>query len=169
MDFNELNSARNLRQILRDRSPDEIRAVIALLQQILEETVARRDRSLREFRERQAAIRRIREEMDRLHLRPDDLNDIRSEAEFLGEHRKARIRMPVRFRYTDLEGEVREWSGQGKLPNPLRELLRVRGGTKEDYRIRPTDPLPDADPAADEDLRAAEAPLPNPEGSGKEP
>lgn len=42
----------------------------------------------------------------------------------------------VKYRFTDLDGNLCEWSGQGREPIKLRELLLATGQSREDFLVR---------------------------------
>lgn len=50
--------------------------------------------------------------------------------------------LKIKYRYYDLDGHLCEWSGQGRLPVKLRELLDKTGKSKEDFLVKDEEPLP---------------------------
>ena len=50
----------------------------------------------------------------------------------LNRYRSAR----VKYRYHDLNGNVCEWSGQGREPVKLRQVLKATGKSREDFLIK---------------------------------
>lgn len=56
----------------------------------------------------------------------------------------------VKYRYYDLDGNLCEWSGQGRVPVKLRELMEKTGKTREDFLVKDGEALPNLEQSPSE-------------------
>ena len=132
MDFSELSNIRMLRATLKksNADADEVEGIISKLTTIkseIEEEVKAQEAAIQK---KQEGIEQIKNIMSTYGITTDDL----TKAFGSESSRKARSMSP-KYKYVDLAGVERTWTGQGKLPNALKQLLESNGKSKEDYRI----------------------------------
>ncbi|SPT68413.1 DNA binding protein, nucleoid-associated [Anaerobiospirillum thomasii] len=129
MSLRALKNARNLQAALRGATIEDIDSIIAKLQEIrsvIEE--AELEESIKEA-ERKEKLEQALEYLQVNNISVDDLVASKS----LNKHQK--LKFKPKYKYTDLDGVERTWTGQGKLPTHLRNLLEQTGKSKEDFRI----------------------------------
>lgn len=80
---------------------------------------------------RQAAIEYLKEKFG-----IDDITDLMDESENSGKKRKKRATRPsvIKYRFTDKEGVEHSWTGQGRHPKALKELMN-EGHSLEEYLV----------------------------------
>lgn len=49
----------------------------------------------------------------------------------------------VKYRFHDVDGNLCEWSGQGRLPTKLRELMEQTGKSREEFLVKDEENIPD--------------------------
>ncbi len=132
MDFSELSNIRMLRATLKksNADADEVEGIISKLTTIkseIEEEVKAQEAAIQK---KQEGIEQIKNIMNTYGITIEDLSKT------VGSETSRKVRsMSPKYRYVDLDGVERTWTGQGKLPNALKQLLASNGKSKEDYRI----------------------------------
>lgn len=129
MSLRALKNSRNLLAALREASLDDIDYIIQRLLEIKEKL--QKDRLEDEMRKakRQEALTKAMNFLNENNISIDDL--IRTKD--VTKHKRAKFK--IRYKYTDIDGVQRTWTGQGKTPTPLRLLMERDGTTKENYKI----------------------------------
>ena len=133
-----LKSLRNLRSWFRDASSQDINDVIKQLEHLRREKIKQEEedniRNLRfkEMWEHYAA----QGYSARMYLGLDPQEVLNA----LTDHLSCRLRhihsARVKYRYHDLDGNLCEWSGQGREPRKLKELLEATGKNRDDFLVK---------------------------------
>ena len=129
MSLRALKNSRNLLAALRDASLDDIDYIIQRLVLIKEKLKNDRLEDERRKAKRQEALNKAMDFLNENNISIDDL--LRSKDAI--KHKRAKFK--IRYKYTDIDGVQRTWTGQGKTPTPLRLLMERDGTTKENYKI----------------------------------
>lgn len=129
MSLRALKNSRNLLAALREASLDDIDYIIQRLLEIKEKL--KKDRLEDEMRKakRQEALNKAMTFLNENNISIDDLLRTKD----VTKHKRAKFK--IRYKYTDIDGVQRTWTGQGKTPTPLRLLMERDGTTKENYKI----------------------------------
>lgn len=131
----ELKNLKNLRQLkaaLKDASAQDIDEIIQKLKQVKEDIILAEKQRIESEKVRTDSINSMLGKLDELNLTVDDLLAAR---ELKKEPKQKRV-VPPKYRYTDLNGQEHTWTGQGKLPTALKELMELEEHDKEFYRIK---------------------------------
>ena len=124
----ELKNLRLLSASLKDLPSSEIKEVIDKLTQIYDEVKEREEQANALVRQKEEGISKIKQIMEENSLTAEEM------FEAIGRPVKQR-KMKARYRFTDANGNVHEWTGQGRTPRLLSELFELDGTSKEDYLI----------------------------------
>ncbi len=124
----DLKNSRMLSNALHDASPEEIQDIIDKLTVIKEETVARLAKQASINEERRIKLGAMANELKENNISIEDLMG------YLGVNVKKR-KLKIRYRYVGVDGLTYEWSGQGRTPRAMQQLIERDGTTKEDYLI----------------------------------
>lgn len=131
----ELRNLKNLRQLkaaLKDASVQDIEEIIQKLHTIKEEIILEEKERIESEKARNDSIHNMLGKMDELNISIDDLVAARG----LKKEPKQKRVVPPKYKYTDLNGVEHTWTGQGKLPTALKELMELEEHDKEFYRIK---------------------------------
>ncbi len=120
-----------LRLTLKDATSDELTSLIEKIKIIKDEVKIKEQKEALSKKQDKLCLEQILSTLDKRNLTIDDLKLLLEK-----KNKKPRRTMAIRYSYTDLNGERRIWSGQGKTPVALRELMAKTNTCKEDYRIR---------------------------------
>lgn len=132
-----LKSLRNLRSWFKDANAQDVQDVIKQLEHLKREKSKEEELNLRNLRHQQMCAH---------YALPGSLASLSSNLEpqevleALTETLSCRLRRyrcaRVKYRYHDLEGNLCEWSGQGREPIKLRQLLAATGKKREDFLVK---------------------------------
>ncbi len=131
----ELKNLKNLRQLkaaLKDATVQDIEDIIQKLKQVKEDFILAEKERIESEKVRNDSINSMLGKLDELNITIDDLVAARG----LKKEPKQKRVVPPKYRYTDLNGVERTWTGQGKLPTALKELMELEEHDKEFYRIK---------------------------------
>ncbi|GGO82685.1 DNA-binding protein [Marinobacterium nitratireducens] len=123
-----LTRKNSLRKHCQELSVGDIEKALADLGEIIEERKAAEAEMQAELEARKAKIEEIRKQMEAAGIGLDELQALKG-----GETGKRKVE--AKYRITDEEGQVHEWSGRGRTPVVFKEYFEKHGVSKEDTRI----------------------------------
>jgi DNA-binding protein H-NS len=133
MEFKDLYSIRNLRQALEGQSVKKIDELIARINDVKQEHVEAEKEAMAQREKKLSGIKQIKSIINQFGLTQNDLEGLEPAGAATG--REGKRVMKPRYRFTDENGLVHTWSGQGKTPTILRKIMERDGTKKEDYLI----------------------------------
>lgn len=151
IDPKTFKNLRLLRVLFKNVSASDLGEIVEKLTLLHEEKKAAEEQRSRALEAKRAKIQQILEDMRAGDISLEELSRL-SSATPENPREKSRRTMPPRYRYTALDGHSYTWTGQGKLPVRLRQLMEKEGFPKEHYLIEKksvprTSPAPDSSPA----------------------
>ena len=126
-----LNNLRSLRVIARETPLDVLESALMKLQIVVDERRAEEAQIKARENERLQVIEKYRELLKQEGINPAELSALLSDAK---EPRAKRQARPAKYRYTDAQGNVKTWTGQGRTPLPIQTAL-VAGKSLKDFEI----------------------------------
>lgn len=126
-----LNNIRTLRAMAREFSIDVLEEMLEKFRVVTKERREEEEQLQRQRAEQQQKINTWLELMKADGISPEELfgNDIAIAR--VGKKRQPR---PAKYRYTDLNGENKTWTGQGRTPKPIAQALAA-GKSLDDFLI----------------------------------
>ncbi|MGN1281324.1 MAG: hypothetical protein ACI4UM_05415 [Succinivibrio sp.] len=135
MDYSYLKNNRNLKAFFKDASSAQIRQIIEKLEELFNETVQKEEEALKRQAERENFLKGMLASLEGHNYTVDDLAALAQ----VKDNSKKRT-MKARYCYEDLEGNECFWSGQGKIPVALKQVMQRDGITdKKHYLIKEYD------------------------------
>ena len=131
LELKQLRSMRSLNAALKEARSEVIEEIIEKLETILQERREEEKRNQEDEASRRANVQDMRNFMAERNITIHDLME-----EFHCGPKK-RGPMKPKYRYVDLEGIERTWTGQGMTPVQFSALMEATHTTKEDYRLTP--------------------------------
>lgn len=129
--LHKLNNIRTLRAMAREFSIDVLEEMLEKFRIVTEEKRSEEE-SLREnMAEKQEKINSLLELMKAEGISPDELLRDTAAPAAAGKKRAAR---PAKYRFTDLNGEQKSWTGQGRMPKPIAQAI-ANGKSLDDFLI----------------------------------
>ncbi|KNC89182.1 DNA-binding protein StpA [Trabulsiella odontotermitis] len=126
-----LNNIRSLRAMAREFSIDVLEDMLEKLRIVTEEKRADEQEMRQESVQQQEKINAWLELIKADGLSPEELLKGTSAASQTSTKRKAR---PAKYRFTDINGEEKTWTGQGRTPKPIAQAL-ANGKSLDDFLI----------------------------------
>lgn len=127
-----LNNIRTLRALARELSLEVLEDVLEKVRIVTEEKRTEQAELERQRAEQQEKINALLELMKADGISPSDLlgNDLIN----AGQPAKKRKTREPKYRFTDANGEVKTWTGQGRTPKPIATAL-ANGKSLDDFLI----------------------------------
>lgn len=129
-----LTHARRLNAATKALSSEELTVVAEKLQSIIQQRKEDEAELEKEQAEKLAKAERIRQQMEEAGLTPEEVFGFAERGVTPKKERKARVPRPAKYKYTDSEGNERQWTGQGRTPKPIQQAINA-GGSLDDFLI----------------------------------
>ncbi|AXF75813.1 H-NS histone family protein [Erwinia tracheiphila] len=126
-----LNNIRTLRAQAREVSLTELEDMLEKLEAIVNERREAEAAIASEIKEKEEKLAKYRQ-----MLLDDgiDLSELTSAESTSGKTRAKRAPRPAKYQYTDENGEVKSWTGQGRTPAVIKQALN-QGKPLDDFLI----------------------------------
>lgn len=127
-----LNNIRTLRAMAREFSIDVLEEMLEKFRVVTKERREEEEQQQRELAERQEKISTWLELMKADGINPEELlGNSSAAAPRAGKKRQPR---PAKYKFTDVNGETKTWTGQGRTPKPIAQAL-AEGKSLDDFLI----------------------------------
>lgn len=126
-----LNNIRSLRAMAREFSVDVLEDMLEKFRVVTKERRDEEEQLQRQRAEQQAKINALLAQMQADGISPEDLLSITPATARSVKKRQPR---PAKYRFIDLNGETKTWTGQGRTPKPIAQALAV-GKSLDDFLI----------------------------------
>ena len=127
-----LNNIRTLRALARELSMDVLEEVLEKFRIITEEKRSEQAELERQRAEQQDKINALLEQMKADGISPSDL--LGSQLAQTGNPAKKRKAREAKYRFIDVNGEEKTWTGQGRTPKPIASAL-ANGKSLDEFLI----------------------------------
>lgn len=126
-----LNNIRTLRAMAREFSIDVLEEMLEKFRVVTKERREEEEQQQRELAERQEKISTWLELMKADGINPEELlgNSL-----LLHHALVKRQPRPAKYKFTDVNGETKTWTGQGRTPKPIAQAL-AEGKSLDDFLI----------------------------------
>ncbi len=131
-----LNNIRTLRAMAREFSIDVLEEMLEKFRVVTKERREEEEQQQRELAERQEKISTWLELMKADGINPEELlGNSSAAAPRAGKKRQPR---PAKYKFIDVNGETKTWTGQGRTPKPIAQAL-AEGKSLDDFLISITE------------------------------
>lgn len=127
----KLNNIRSLRAMSREFSIDVLEEMLEKFRIVTEERREEEASVRQDLAEKQEKISSLLEQMQADGISATDLLALSGNVVNTSTKRAAR---PAKYRYSDVNGEVKTWTGQGRTPKPIAQALE-QGKSLDDFLI----------------------------------
>ena len=115
-----LNNIRSLRAMAREFSVDVLEDMLEKFRVVTKERRDEEEQLQRQRAEQQAKINALLAQMQADGISPEELLSITPATARSVKKRQPR---PAKYRFIDLNGETKTWTGQGRTPKPIAQDL----------------------------------------------
>lgn len=126
-----LNNIRSLRNLARDLTLEQLENINQKLQLVMAEKREEAELLERQTEERKARIEKYKTLLIQDEITAEELAEILGEKTFVKKKREAR---PAKYQYTDENGQIKTWTGQGRTPKAIQAALDA-GKSLESFAI----------------------------------
>ena len=126
-----LNNIRSLRAMAREFSVDVLEDMLEKFRVVTKERRDEEEQLQRQRAEQQAKINALLAQMQADGISPEELLSITPATARSVKKRQPR---PAKYRFIDLNGETKTWTGQGRTPQPIAQALAA-GKSLDDFLI----------------------------------
>lgn len=126
-----LNNIRSLRAMAREFSVDVLEDMLEKFRVVTKERRDEEEQLKRQRAEQQAKINALLAQMQADGISPEELLSITPATARSVKKRQPR---PAKYRFIDLNGETKTWTGQGRTPKPIAQALAA-GKSLDDFLI----------------------------------
>lgn len=126
-----LNNIRSLRAMARQFSVDVLEDMLEKFRVVTKERRDEEEQLQRQRAEQQAKINALLAQMQADGISPEELLSITPATARSVKKRQPR---PAKYRFIDLNGETKTWTGQGRTPKPIAQALAA-GKSLDDFLI----------------------------------
>ena len=126
-----LNNIRSLRNLARDLTLEQLENINQKLQLVMAEKREEAELLERQAEERKARIEKYKTLLIQDEITAEELAEILGEKTFVKKKREAR---PAKYQYTDENGQIKTWTGQGRTPKAIQAALDA-GKSLESFAI----------------------------------
>lgn len=126
-----LNNIRSLRAMAREFSVDVLEDMLEKFRVVTKERRDEEEQLQRQRAEQQAKINTLLAQMQADGISPEELLSITPATARSVKKRQPR---PAKYRFIDLNGETKTWTGQGRTPKPIAQALAT-GKSLDDFLI----------------------------------
>ena len=126
-----LNNIRSLRVMAREFSVDVLEDMLEKFRVVTKERRDEEEQLQRQRAEQQAKINALLAQMQADGISPEELLSITPATARSVKKRQPR---PAKYRFIDLNGETKTWTGQGRTPKPIAQALAT-GKSLDDFLI----------------------------------
>ncbi|EJB8472396.1 DNA-binding protein StpA [Citrobacter sp. C348] len=126
-----LNNIRSLRAMAREFPVDVLEDMLEKFRVVTKERRDEEEQLQRQRAEQQEKINTLLALMKADGIEPEELLSMTTVTSRAVKKRQPR---PAKYRFTDLNGEVKTWTGQGRTPKPIAQALAA-GKSLDDFLI----------------------------------
>lgn len=134
-DFHKtLGNMHSLRAAFKDVDPDALRDIVHKINAIIDEKESALEEERRQLAEKHEKIEKIKATLVDLGLTPEDLVTEETKKNIQLSKRKKRQTNP-KYEYIDENGVKKTWTGQGRIPTPMKSAMEKENRKKDDFLI----------------------------------
>ncbi|EMF0718736.1 DNA-binding protein StpA [Citrobacter freundii] len=126
-----LNNIRKLRSLSRELSMDVLEDILEKFSVVTKERRDEEEQLQRQRAEQQEKINAWLALLESDGIRPEELLNGEPATQSTAKKRQPR---PAKYRFTDINGETKTWTGQGRTPKPI-ALALAAGKSLNDFLI----------------------------------
>lgn len=125
-----LTHGRRLQGAVKDLSMEELEEVLVKLKNIIETRKLKEEKKRQEEEAKKEKIKEIQQQLAEAGISYEDLTELaeKTVSKRVGQKR------PVKYRLTDKDGEVHNWTGIGRMPRVFKDAIDS-GKDLESYRV----------------------------------
>ncbi|WP_159564485.1 histone-like nucleoid-structuring protein H-NS [Budvicia diplopodorum] len=128
-----LNNIRTLRAQARECSLETLEEMLEKMEVVVKERREEDQASQAEIQERTRKLQQYREMLIADGIDPNELLQSLSATKVIGKSKRAA--RPAKYQFTDEDGELKTWTGQGRTPAVIKKAIEDEGKSLDDFLL----------------------------------
>ncbi|AUH00816.1 DNA-binding transcriptional regulator H-NS [Pectobacteriaceae bacterium CE70] len=128
-----LNNIRTLRAQARECSLETLEEMLEKLEVVVNERRDEDNQAQAEIEERTRKLQQYRDMLIADGIDPNELLQSLGSAKVAGKSKRAA--RPAKYQYTDENGELKTWTGQGRTPAVIKKAIEELGKSLDDFLL----------------------------------
>ncbi|KHN56184.1 histone-like nucleoid-structuring protein H-NS [Pectobacterium fontis] len=128
-----LNNIRTLRAQSRECTLDTLEEMLEKLEVVVNERREEDSQAQAEVEERERKLQQYRDMLIADGIDPNELFQSLGSVKAPGKSKRAA--RPAKYQYTDENGEVKTWTGQGRTPAVIKKAVEEQGKSLDDFLL----------------------------------
>ncbi len=128
-----LNNIRTLRAQARECSLETLEEMLEKLEVVVNERREEENQAQAEIEERTRKLQQYREMLIADGIDPNELLQSLGANKVAGKAKRAA--RPAKYQYTDENGELKTWTGQGRTPAVIKKAIEEQGKSLDDFLL----------------------------------
>ncbi|ATA24053.1 transcriptional regulator [Brenneria goodwinii] len=128
-----LNNIRTLRAQARECSLDTLEEMLEKLEVVVNERREEESQVQAEVEERARKLQQYRDMLIADGIDPNELLQSLGSVKTAGKSKRAA--RPAKYQYTDENGDVKTWTGQGRTPAVIKKAIEEQGKSLDDFLL----------------------------------
>ncbi|AKJ42575.1 histone-like nucleoid-structuring protein H-NS [Pragia fontium] len=128
-----LNNIRTLRAQARECSLETLEEMLEKMEVVVKERREEEQASQAEIQERTRKLQQYREMLIADGIDPNELLQTLSAAKISSKSKRAA--RPAKYQFTDENGELKTWTGQGRTPAVIKKAIEEQGKSLDDFLL----------------------------------
>ncbi|AYC18995.1 DNA-binding protein H-NS [Dickeya dianthicola] len=128
-----LNNIRTLRAQARECSLETLEEMLEKLEVVVNERREEDNQAQAEIEERTRKLQQYREMLIADGIDPNELLQSLGSSKVAGKAKRAA--RPAKYQYTDENGELKTWTGQGRTPAVIKKAVEEQGKSLDDFLL----------------------------------
>jgi DNA-binding protein H-NS len=133
--YKTLGNLHSLRAALKDATVESLRDLVQKINTIIEQKEREQAEVLQREVEKMKKIKTALGQLEKLGLSPEDLLPEDAKKDIFTP-RKQRRNTKEKYEYFDEQGTRKTWTGQGRIPSPIKLQIEKENRTLQDFLIK---------------------------------
>ncbi|EKN4699733.1 H-NS histone family protein [Yersinia ruckeri] len=131
-----INNLRSLRAFAKELDMDSLREFQEKLNTVIQEREKEEEEAKQEELKKRKTLERFRNQITEAGINPEEVANFLTNTKTVTKVKSVRKKRTPKYEYLDSNGEVRQWTGQGRHPQPISEAIKNEGKKLEDFLIK---------------------------------
>ncbi|OBX05605.1 hypothetical protein QV06_01975 [Gallibacterium genomosp. 3] len=129
-----LNNIRSLRLLAKEIPLEQLETILKKFELVVQERKEEEEAQQLVLAAHQEKIEKYKELLKSEGISPEELLEVMNLHRFNPSQHKKRAPRPAKYKYTDLDGSQKTWTGQGRTPKAI-QIQLDKGVTLESFEI----------------------------------
>ncbi|CND60797.1 H-NS histone family protein [Yersinia enterocolitica] len=135
-----INNLRSLRAFAKELDMESLLEFQEKLNTVIQERQKEEEEAKQEELKKRETLERLRTQIAEAGINPEEVANFLTNTKTVTKVKSVRKKRTPKYEYLDSNGELRQWTGQGRHPQPISEAIKNEGKKLEDFLIKKETP-----------------------------